>query len=56
MLQTINCDYSKRMFLGSRNPFLGLFFGSDQIYAKWGSKIPFYRVKMVKILNISKFD
>ena len=39
MLQTINCDYSKSMFLGSRNPFLGLFFGFDQIYAKLGTPV-----------------
>ena len=44
------------MFFGSRNPFLGLFFRFDQSYVKKGSKLPFFRVKTVKIWNISKID
>ena len=34
------CDYSTGMFLGSRNPFLWLFFTFDKNYVSWGSKNP----------------
>ena len=54
ILLIMKCDYSTCMILGSRNPFLELFFGYEQNYAKWGSKIPFFGVKMGKIWNISK--
>ena len=42
------CDTSINMFLGSKNPFPGLFCKFDGKLTKWGPKLPFLGQNLVK--------